>query len=118
MIWLVNVTGIFLLVFIIWWFWLSLPKRVLPVGSVVDIQVLDGVYTPARIEIAKDQDVVLRFHRLDPDACAEIVRFDDLGIRLELPLNAIRDVHICIETPGEYSFSCDMNMYQGSLIVT
>lgn len=117
MIWLVNIAGIVLLIFIVWWFWLSQPKTVRASGKVIDIKVADGVYTPAHIEIAKDQDVTLRFQRFDVTPCAEIVRFDDLGIRLELPLNEPIDVHLHVETPGQYVFSCDMKMYQGTLIV-
>ena len=117
MFWLVNVAGVLLLVFIVWWFWLSGPETIRSLARVIDIKVADGVYTPASIEIAKAQNITLRFLRFDASPCAEIVRFDDLGIWLELPLNEPRDVHLYIETAGKYDFSCDMKMYQGTLIV-
>ncbi|MCW9003877.1 MAG: cupredoxin domain-containing protein [Gammaproteobacteria bacterium] len=117
MVWLVNIAGIVLLIFIIWWFWLSRPDIVRSSSSIINIKVADGKYVPAYIEIAKGKEVTLRFQRTDPSPCAEIVRFDDLGVRMELPLNEPRDVHLCIESAGQYGFSCDMKMYQGTLIV-
>jgi len=117
MFWLINVTGVLLLVFIVWWFWLSEPGAMRSLARVIDIKVADGVYTPAHIEIAKGQEVTLRFQRFDASPCAEIVRFDDLGIRLELPLNEPREVHLTIETAGKHDFACEMNMYHGMLVV-
>lgn len=115
--WLVNFAGVALIFFIIWWFWLSRPQMFRPSDEVINIKVADGVYTPANIEIRKMQDVILRFQRFDETPCAEIVQFHDLNIRLELPLNESRDIHLCIESPGKYRFSCDMGMYQGALVV-
>ena len=117
MLWLINVAGVLLLVFIVWWFWLSGPEAIRSLTRVIDIKVADGVYTPAHIEIAKGQEIILRFQRFDASPCAEIVRFDDLGIRLELPLNEPREVRLTIETAGRHDFTCDMNMYHGMLIV-
>ena len=117
MFWLVNIVGVLLIVFIIWWFWLSRPGVYNSQDAVINIKVADGVYTPAHIEIGVGQEVTLRFQRFDASACAEIVRFDDLDIRIELALNEPAEVCLCIETPGRYDFSCDMGMYQGTLIV-
>ena len=113
---LVNVLGVALIIFIVWWFWLSTPKaqRALTRG-VIDVRVEGGVYTPARIEVAAGQSVTLRFLRKDPSPCAEQVVFADLGISRELALNTPQDITF---TPpsGEHQFTCQMAMYRGTLV--
>jgi len=118
MIWLVNIISILLIVFIIWWFWVSRPAIHRATESIIYIRVSDGVYTPSYIDIEKGRAVTLRFERFDTGPCAEVVRFDDFGIRLELPLNQVVDVQLTIDDEGEYGFGCDMRMYSGRLIVS
>ena len=119
----INIFGILLLVFIVWWFWLSRPKSQRAIKptiaghTVFEIDVANGVYTPSMIEIDRGQPLCLRFIRHDPSPCAEVVRFDDLAIRVELPLGEAQDVLIQIEQPGDYAFHCEMDMYRGCLSV-
>lgn len=113
---LVNVLGVGLIIFIVWWFWLSTPKAQRALASgVIDVRVEGGVYTPARIEVTAGQSVTLRFLRKDPSPCAEQVVFADLGISHELALNTPQDITL---TPpvGEHPFTCQMAMYRGTLI--
>ena len=97
---------------------MSRPEIHRATESIINIRVSDGVYTPSYINVEKGRAVTLRFERLDPGPCAEVVRFDDFGIRVELPLNQVVDVQLTIEAEGEYSFGCEMQMYAGRLIVS
>jgi len=105
--------------FVVWWFWLYKPRalRSATMAGPIEIIVADGVYSPARIEQPQGQALTLRFFRQDPNPCAERVQFVDLGINVELPLNQAVDVTVPAQRPGEYGFSCQMQMYRGTLIV-
>jgi plastocyanin domain-containing protein len=116
---IVNLVGILLAIAIVWWFWLSKPKAQRVAGNApIDIVVDGGVYTPARIEIAAGKPVTLRFLRKDPSPCAEKVLFDDLGIAADLPVGQPVELTITPKTSGEYAFTCQMQMYRGTLVVT
>lgn len=113
---LVNVAGLVLIGLIVWWFWLVKPKPQRAVSGVVEVLVADGVYTPARIEVASGQPVRLRFLRKDPSACAEKVIFADLGAAADLPLDQPVELTLTPPKPGEYPFTCQMQMYRGALV--
>ena len=115
--WAVNVAGLVLVGLIVWWFWLSKPKAQRAARGVVDVLVEGGVYTPARIEVAAGQPVTLRFLRNDPSPCAEKVLFDGLGIAADLPIGQPVELTITPKVPGEYAFTCQMQMYRGTLVV-
>ncbi|MDH5395632.1 MAG: cupredoxin domain-containing protein [Gammaproteobacteria bacterium] len=115
---LINLAGIFLIIFIIWWFWIKKSKPVKALSDEINIVVKDGVYSPARIEVKTGQTVKLTFLREDPSPCAEKVIFDKMNITLDLPVNKKVSVSLKPEQPGEYSFTCQMKMYTGSLVVS
>lgn len=113
----VNLAGVALVGFIVWWFWLSHGRTARSAGTgPVEIVVADGVYTPARIEVPAGRPVVLRFVRKDPSPCAEKVLIDAVGVAAELPVGEPRDVVVTLPEPGEYEFTCDMRMYRGVLV--
>lgn len=117
MIWLINLAGIGLMAAIIWWFWLSRPATVQRGGGVIDVLVDDGVYSPSRIEVPVNQQVTLRFLRKDPSPCAEQVIFSDFGVSAELPVDEYKDVLLIPDKQGEFDFTCQMQMYRGTLVV-
>jgi len=115
--WLVNGGGLVLIFAIVWWFWLSKPRARAATGAEpIDIVVADGVYTPARIEVAAGRPVQLRFLRKDPSPCAEKVLFADLDVVVELPVDKPKTVTVNPSAPGEYGFTCEMQMYRGTLV--
>jgi plastocyanin domain-containing protein len=115
---LINLLGVVFIGLIVWWFWYyRSPTRVAPEGRPVEIVVADGVYSPARIEVAAGRPVTLRFVRRDPSPCAEKVLFDDLDVSADLPVGRPRDITLTPPKPGEYEFTCPMRMYRGKLIV-
>jgi len=113
----VNIAGILVIGLIVWWFWFSIPKALQAASGVIDVLVEGGVYTPARIEVAAGQPVRLRFLRKDPSPCAEKVLFDDLGIAADLPIGQPVELTISPKASGEYAFTCQMQMYRGTLVV-
>lgn len=114
---MINSIGILLIALIIYWFWLTKPKILKASKNIVNVIVNDGVYTPARIEVEAGKPVTLNFLRKDPSPCAEKVIFSDLNISKELPINKEKAIELKIEKPGEYEFTCQMQMYRGTLIV-
>jgi plastocyanin domain-containing protein len=121
--WLVNLAGLALIAFIVWWFWIARPRAAAAAaragaGGVgpIEVRVADGVYTPAVIEVPAGRPVTLRFLREDPSPCAEQVLFDSLGVAAELPVGQARDVTLTLPRPGEYEFTCQMRMYRGRLV--
>ncbi len=113
----INLGGAALIAGIVWWFWLSKPKAVQAHSSVIEIRVADGVYTPARIEAQAGLPITVRFVREDPNPCAEKVFFSDLGVTADLPVGKPKDVTINPTETGEYAFTCQMQMYRGTLVV-
>lgn len=114
---IVNLVGLALIVLIIWWFWIRKPQTLKASSNEIDIVVDNGIYTPSRIEIKSGESVKLTFLRKDPSPCAEKVVFDDLDLSLDLPVNKKVSLTLNIEEAGEYSFTCQMKMYAGELIV-
>ena len=113
---LVNLAGVGAIAVIVWWFWMSKPKVERVRQDIIDILVEGGTYTPARIEVEAGKELTLRFLRKDASPCAEKVVFDDLGINVDLPIDKPTDIVITPVAAGEYSFTCQMRMYQGSLV--
>lgn len=114
---IVNIIGLLMIGFVIWWFWFSKPRVFSSSSDVINILVKDGVYQPARIRVKLHHPLTLRFTRQDPSACAEFVVFDALNISKQLPLHQPVDIQLTLEKSGEYEFTCQMGMYRGKLIV-
>jgi len=115
----VNIAGIALIGFIIWWFWMyrSAVAVAAAPGQIIDVHVKDGVYDPALIEATAGKGISLKFVREDETACASQVLFPELGIQKELPLGKPVVIRIVPEQAGEYGFQCQMGMYRGVLRV-
>lgn len=118
MVWLINLSGLVLMALIVWWFWLASSGQARHTASgVVDIIVDDGVYEPAVIESDANQPLTLRFERRDASPCAEQVQFHGLDVSEFLPVGETTTVTLTPKRPGTYQFACQMNMYQGKLII-
>jgi len=116
---LVNIAGLALVGFIIWWFWMYRPAAGVAVapGQIIEVRVKDGVYDPSLIEATAGKGISLRFIREDETACASLVVFPELGIQKELPLGKAVVLRIVPEQAGTYTFQCQMGMYRGVLQV-
>ncbi|ASK36154.1 plastocyanin [Alcanivorax sp. N3-2A] len=115
---LVNLSGLVLMALIVWWFWLSSKGRATRhSGGVIDIVVDHGVYEPAVIKTAAGATLQLRFERRDASPCAEQVVFHGLDVSETLAIGEVTTVTLTPTQPGTYRFTCQMQMYQGTLIV-
>ena len=116
---LVNIAGLALIGFIIWWFWMYRPTASVAAapGQIIEVRVKDGVYDPALIEAIAGKGISLKFIREDETACAAQVIFPELGIQKELPLGKAVVIRVVPGSAGEYSFQCQMGMYRGVLRV-
>jgi plastocyanin domain-containing protein len=74
-------------------------------------------YTPNRVVVKAGQRVQLNFLRENPSNCLAKVLIPDLGIAADLPLNEMTSIEFTPEKPGEYAFTCDMNMFRGAISV-
>lgn len=110
---LVNLAGLALIALIVWWFWLYRPAEAALADEAVEITVENGVYQPARLRVAPQTAVTLRFLRKDESPCAETVIFPDLDISTSLPVGKPTTVQLPPLEPGEYAFHCQMQMYRG-----
>lgn len=114
----VNLLGLVLAAFIVWWFWVSRGGSIARTeGNTISITVDGGVYTPSVLRIPAGEPVTLRFLRKDPSPCAEKVIFSGLDVSADLTVGQPYDLTITPEEPGEYDFTCQMAMYRGKLIV-
>jgi plastocyanin domain-containing protein len=120
----VTAAGVGLIGLELWWFLGSKPKsqkaRVRhedPLGTQKGIQELDiavdGGYAPNRIVVQAGQPVRLNFFRKDPSSCLEQVRIPDFRIARDLPLDQRTAIEFTPQQPGDYPFTCGMNMYRG-----
>ncbi|WP_119328833.1 cupredoxin domain-containing protein [Cysteiniphilum halobium] len=104
--------------FVVYWFWLSQSKGTkVKSNTKARILVKDGVYSPANLYFNVDNDINLEFIRNDKSACAEIVVFKELNKQYILPMKESFDIALGKLPKGVYHFSCQMNMYQGAIIV-
>jgi len=114
---MINIAGLLLIAFIIWWFWIAKPKSLVARNESVEIIVENGVYTPARVEVIAGQTIRLKFLRKDPNPCAEQVVFSDFNISETLPLGQEVEIKLTPKQTGEFDFTCQMQMFRGTLVV-
>jgi plastocyanin domain-containing protein len=117
---LVTVAGLSVIGWIVWYFWLWKGKTVSAVVTAHGRQAVDvtvkGGYQPAAIQVQAGQPVRLNFTRREASTCGEEVIFPDFGKRVHLPENQTISLEVVPDKPGEYEFTCGMNMYRGKLV--
>ena len=115
----INLIGVALVGLIIWWFWMPHTKTDAQgdVRNEVTVRVDKGVYEPALIHARAGQPLVLHFDRRDPSPCSEQVVFHGLDVSEFLDNGKVTTVTLQNPPRGEYRFTCQMQMYQGRLIV-
>ncbi|WP_414620410.1 cupredoxin domain-containing protein [Calothrix sp. CCY 0018] len=115
----VTLGGIGLIGLELWWFLLSKSKAV-QANRNQDIQeitiIVDGGYEPNQVVVEAGQPVRLNFERRDASSCLEKVLVPDFHIAQDLTLNQVTTVEFTPEKPGEYPFTCGMNMYRGKIL--
>lgn len=112
----VTAGGLALIGLEIWWFLLSKPKSQ-KAGANHGIQeitiTVEGGYEPSRVVVNAGEPVRLNFLRRDSSSCLEKVLLPDFHLAQELELDRVTPIEFTPETPGEYAFTCGMNMFRG-----
>ena len=118
---IVSLVGLALICWIVWYFWLWRKASVEVqenAGGTQEIEVtVKGGYQPASIVAKAGRPLRLNFTRRESTPCGEEVVLPDFGKRAHLPENKTVALEIVPQKPGEYEFTCGMNMYRGKLIV-
>lgn len=114
---LVNLAGLALIAWIIWWFWLYKPAETELGEEDLVIVVENGTYTPSRIRVPAGQPVELKFLRKDASPCSETLLIPELQFSDTLPVNKVKAVSLPALSRGEYDFHCQMQMYRGQITV-
>ena len=117
---LVNVIGLALIVWIVWYFWLYEKKGVAAaeVGGAQEVRIrVKGGYDPDVIVVKAGKPVRLHFYREEEALCSEMVIFDAFNKSAKLPPFQETVIELTPQEPGEYGFQCQMGMLRGKLIV-
>ena len=118
---IVTAAGLALIVFIVWYFFLSSRAAVSAVSSAGGVQEVDitvkGGYTPDVIEVERGKPVQLNFFRDEEATCSEELVFPEFHIRRELPAYQTTLIELLPEKKGIFEFTCGMHMLRGKLVV-
>ena len=116
----VVIGGVAAIAFVLWYFFGPREAVAASVGrgGVQEIRVtVKGGYSPDVIVVRQGAPVRLDFYRDETASCSEDVVFPDFGISRHLPAFKTTAVEFTPEKPGEFSFTCGMNMMRGKLVV-
>jgi plastocyanin domain-containing protein len=118
---LVNLIGLGLIGFLVWFFWLVRTKGVRAAvtsgGYQEQMVLVKGGYTPDVIVVEAGKPVRLNFVRQESASCSEMVLLPDFNKSANLPEGETVPVEFIPKQPGEYEFACQMGMLRGKLIV-
>lgn len=112
----VTLGGIALIGLELWWFLFSKTKsgQAEAHEGIQELTItVDAGYKPSRVVVDAGQKVRLNFLRRDPSSCLEKVLMPDFHIAQELDLDRVTPVEFTPEKPGQYPFTCGMNMFRG-----
>lgn len=76
-----------------------------------------GGYSPDVVVVKQGRPVRLDFYRDETASCSEQVVFGDFGIARDLPAFKTTPIEFTPQTPGEFTWTCGMNMLRGKLVV-
>ena len=117
---IVNLTGLAVIVWIIWYFWLYRKEglQVAEVGGVQQVQIkVKGGYDPDVIVVKRGKPVQLHFNRQESAMCSEMVIFDKIDQSAKLPEGETVTIEFTPEEAGEIPFQCQMGMLRGKVVV-
>jgi len=117
----VDLVGLGLIGFIVWFFWLVKAKGVRAAlassGYQEQMVLVKGGYTPDVIVVERGKPVRLNFVRQESASCTEMVAIPAFNKSAKLPEGETVPVEFMPKEAGEYEFACQMGMIRGKLIV-
>jgi plastocyanin domain-containing protein len=118
---LVDVIGLVVIAFIVWFFWLIRAKGVRAAvtsrGYQEQMVLVKGGYTPNVIVVEAGRPVRLNFVRQESASCSDTVLLPAFNKSAKLPDGETVPVEFLPKEPGEFEFACPMGMFRGTLIV-
>jgi plastocyanin domain-containing protein len=118
---IVDLVGLGLIAFIVWFFWLVRAKgtraAVTGGGYQEQMVLVKGGYTPDVIVVEAGKPVRLNFVRQESASCSEMVLLPAFNKSATLPEGQTVPVEFLPKDRGEFEFSCQMGMFRGKLIV-
>jgi plastocyanin domain-containing protein len=115
------IVSILLIIFIVWWFMGkgdTDTRLAIEHDGVQTIEILvDGGYQPRAVELKAGVPAKLIFNRKDPSSCLEEVLLPDFGVSKMLALGEKTEIEIDPNKPGEYRYTCGMQMFSGKVVV-
>lgn len=118
---LVDVVGLGLIGFIVWFFWLVKAKGVRAAATSGGYQeqmvLVKGGYTPDVIVVSAGKPVRLNFVRQESSSCSEMVLLPAFDKQARLPEGETVALEFVPKEPGEYEFACQMGMFRGKIVV-
>lgn len=101
--------------------WASKPASVTAKSSAGSTQkatvVIDGGYTPAKLNVKAGKPVQLTFVRKNTDGCGDVVQFPALKLKRKLEKGQQTTITFTPKKSGQLRFTCGMEMYKGQLVV-
>lgn len=82
----------------------------------VNVEVAGG-YKPAVVNLQQGVPATISFTRTSDQGCLDVVHSKDFDFEEALPLNETKTVTINTDKPGEYQFSCGMDMFFGKVVI-
>jgi plastocyanin domain-containing protein len=117
----VVVAGSLVLIGLVLWYFFGERERVAAEMTGEGAQqvaiTVKGGYSPDVIVVKQGIPVKIDFYRDETESCSEKVIFGDFGIARDLPAFRTTSVEFTPDKPGEFVFTCGMNMLRGKLIV-
>ena len=117
---IVNLVGLGLIAWIVWYFWLYRKEgvAVAEVGGFQQVNItVKGGYDPDVIVVKKDKPVRLNFNRQESALCSEMVLFDKINKSATLPEGQTVTIEFTPQEAGEIPFQCQMGMLRGKVVV-
>jgi plastocyanin domain-containing protein len=117
---IVNLVGLALIGWIVWYFWLYRKEgvAVAEVGGFQQVNVtVKGGYDPDVIVVKRGKPVRLHFNRQESSLCSEMVVFDQIGQSAQLPEGETVTIEFTPGAAGEIPFQCQMGMLRGKVVV-
>ena len=117
---IVTTAGAALIAFVLWYFFGEREAVAATTGEsgVQEVRItVKGGYSPDLVRVKQGRPVRLDFYRDETASCSEQVVFGDFGIARDLPAFKTTPVEFTPSKPGEFTWTCGMNMLRGKLVV-
>lgn len=118
---IIVISAVIVASFILWWFFgkrkTSEAEASMSDNSQEVVVTVSGGYTPNTVVLKKGVPANIVFDRKDPSGCFNEVVFPDFGIHETLPVDKHYPIEIDTGKPGEYQYSCGMNMFHGKVVI-